>query len=255
MPTFTHTASRRDVTEHEIEGSNLLNALHKSDRRNLAPHLQRLTLLDNQVIYEPGDKVGYVYFPRYQALASHVVLMPDGTAIEAAMVGNEGAIGGIVSHGSLPAYARAFVTHGGEFYRITAGVLQEIKDRSPHMSNLFARYADCLVAQLLQSIACNATHTIEQRASNWLCAAMDRTGSNDIALTQDQLGTLLGVGRTYVSRVIGRLKRDGIIATRRGGVIVSDRGRLDQNSCCCRQLVNAHFAEVLKGIYPEASPP
>lgn len=241
------------MTEHQIAGSILLDALHKADRDSLAPHLQQLSLPDNHAIYEPGDRVAYVYFPRYQALASHVVLMPDGTAIEAAMVGSEGAIGGIVSHGSLPAYARAFVTHGGEFYRTSAKVLQDIKEQSPHMSNLFARYADCLVAQLLQSIACNATHTIEQRASNWLCAAMDRTGSNDIALTQDQLGTLLGVGRTYVSRVIGRMKRDGIIATRRGGVKVTDRDRLDQSSCCCRELVNAHFAEVMKGIYPVAA--
>ena len=239
------------MTEPDIEGSNLLNALHKADRRSLAHHFQALSLPDDHILYEPGDQVAFVYFPRHQALASHIVLMPDGTAIEAAMVGNEGAIGGIVSHGSLPAYARAVVTHGGEFYRVPASVLQEIKDASPHMSNLFARYADCLVAQLLQSIACNATHTIEQRSAKWLSSAMDRTGSNDISLTQDQLGTLLGVGRTYVSRVIGRLKRDGIIATRRGGIKVSDRRRLDRSSCSCRQLVNAHFEDVLKGVYPE----
>src|SRR5579863_3233914 len=191
MLTMTHMVAARatggKLTEHDIEGSNLLNALHKADRRNLAPYLQECSLVDDHVLYEPGDKVGHVYFPRHHALASHVVLMPDGTAIEAAMVGSEGAIGGIVSHGSLPAYARTSVTHGGEFYRISVVVLQEIKEKSAHMSNLFARYADCLVAQLLQSIACNATHTIEQRTANWFCVAMDRTGSNDITLTQDQL--------------------------------------------------------------------
>lgn len=252
MPTFAHTTSGSNVTEHDIEGSNLLNALQKADRRSLAPHLQELVLPDNHIIYEPGDRVRHVYFPRHQALASHIVLMPDGAAIEAAMVGSEGAIGGIVSHGSLPAYARAAVTHGGDFYRITATVLQDVKDKSQHMSNLFARYADCLVAQLLQSIACNATHTIEQRASNWLCSAMDRIGSDDISLTQDQLGSLLGVGRTYVSRVIGRMKRDQVITTRRGGIKIADRSRLERVSCSCRYLVNGHFEEVLKGVYPEA---
>lgn len=255
MPTMTHIvvtgATGAKLTEHDIEGSNLLNALARADRQKLAPYLQECALAEDHVLYEPGDKVDHVYFPRHHALASHVVLMPDGTAIEAAMVGSEGAIGGIVSHGSLPAYARTSVTHGGEFYRISAIVLQEIKEKSPHMSNLFARYADCLVAQLLQSIACNATHTIEQRAANWFCTAMDRTGSSDIALTQDQLGTLLGVGRTYVSRVIGRMKQDRTIVTRRGGIIIIDRARLDQSSCDCRKLVNAHFHEVLKGIYPD----
>ncbi len=241
------------MTRHDISGSNLLNAFEKADRRVLAPYLQELALPENFVIYEPGDRVRHVYFPRHQALASHVVLMPDGTAIEAALVGNEGAIGGIVSDGSLPAYARAAVTRGGEFYCISASVLQDIKDQSPHMRDLLARYADCMVAQLLQSVACNATHTIEQRAANWLCAAMDRTGNNDISLTQDQLGTLLGVGRTYVSRVIGRMKREEIITTRRGGIRVGDRSRLEQTSCSCRQLVNAHFREVLKDSYAHAA--
>jgi hypothetical protein len=239
------------VTEFDIEGSNLLAALHKADRRSLAPYLQELDLPDNHVLHEPGDDVRYCYFPRRQALASHIVLMADGTAIEATLVGCEGAIGGIVSHGSLPAFARASVTHGGSFYRIAATVLDEIKQRSPHMGHLFARYADCLMAQLFQSIACNATHTVEQRSAKWLMAAMDRTGLDDVPLTQDQLGILLGVGRTYVSRVIARFKHQGIIATRRGGVTVLDRDGLGNCSCACRQTVAAHFEQVLKGIYPE----
>jgi hypothetical protein len=244
----------RKVTEYDIEGSNLLSALDKVDRRNLAPHLQDMVLPDNFILHEPGDDVRHAYFPRHQALASHIVLMPDGTAIEAAIVGREGAIGGIVSNGSLPAYARATVTHGGEFYRISSPVLESLKKNSSHMGNLFARYSDCLMAQLFQSIACNATHTIEQRATKWLGAAMDRTGEAEIALTQDQLGALLGVGRTYVSRVVARLKHDEIIRTRRGWIKVVDRVRLYQRSCNCRQLVADHFHEVLKGIYPDDRP-
>ncbi len=238
------------MTEFDIEGSNLLSALQKADRRSLAPYLQELELPSNHVIHEPGDDVRYCYFPRHQALASHVVLMADGTAIEAALVGCEGAIGGIVSHGSLPAFARAVVTHGGGFYRIAATVLEDIKQKSPHMGDLLARYADCLMAQLFQSIACNATHTVEQRTAKWLAAALDRTGQDEVALTQDQLGTMLGVGRTYVSRVIARFKQQGIIITRRGGVKVLDRDQLERSSCACRQTVTEHFQEVLQGIYP-----
>ncbi len=239
------------MTYHDIQGSLLLNALRETDRRSLAPHLQEVSLLNDHILYEPADQVRYVYFPRDQALAAHVVLMADGTAIEAAMVGNEGVIEGIVSRGNFPAYSRITVTHGGSFYCISATALQQLKAESPNMNDLFARYADCLVAQLLQSIACNATHSIEQRAASWLGGAMDRLGNGDISLTQDQFGTLLGVGRTYVSRVIGRLKEHGIIATRRGGIRIIDRRRLDQASCPCRHLVEAHFDEVLKAAHPE----
>jgi CRP-like cAMP-binding protein len=240
------------VTEHDIFGSQLLNALQREDRDSLAPHLQELSLPDNHILYEPADKVRHVYFPRDQALAAHIVLMPDGSAIEAAMVGSEGVVEGIGSHGNRPSYCRVTVTNGGDFYRISAGVLQDIKAQSPHMSDLFERYADCQMAQLLQSVACNATHSIEQRAASWLAAAMDRKGNGDISLTQDQFGTLLGVGRTYVSRVIGRMKDHGVIDTRRGGIRILDRRRLDHASCACRHLVAAHFDEVLKGVHPQA---
>lgn len=238
------------MTNDDIHGSNLLNALQKSDRIAIAPYLQELALNGNHILYEPGDKVCHVYFPRYQALASHIVLMADGTAIEAATVGNEGVIEGVVSRGNLPAYARTCVTHAGEFYRISASVLQDLKEKSPQMSDLFARYANCLLAQLLQSIACNATHSIEQRTASWLGAVMDRTGRVDIRMTQDQLGSLLGVGRTYVSRVIGRMKHNKIIETRRGGIRIIDRNRLDRSGCTCRQLVIGHCDEVLTGVYP-----
>ena len=237
------------MIDPEMHGSKLLNALNPDDRQSLAPRLEKVALGDGHVIYRPGDEVDHVFFPCGQALASHVVTMGEGQAIEAALVGNEGAIGGIVSHGSLPAYAGTVVTHGGDFYRIAAHVLQEIKEGSPQMAHLFACYADCLVAQLMQSIACNATHSIEQRAAKWLGAAVDRTGSSDVSLTQDQLGILLGVGRTYVSRIVGQMKREGIITTRRGGIAVKDRAALDQVSCNCRQLVNTHFATVMAGVY------
>ena len=51
--------------------------------------------------------------------------------------------------------------------------------------------------------ACNAIHSIEQRAAKWTASAMERTGASDtVPLMHEQLATLLGVGRSYTSRVI-----------------------------------------------------
>ena len=99
-------------------------------------------------------------------------------------------------------------------------------------------------------MACNASHSIEQRFAKWLDAALDRTGGEDIALTQAQLGSLLGVGRSYVTRIVSRFKADGVIVTRRGGIRVTDRERLSATSCDCNQLVARHFETVLRGVYP-----
>ena len=77
------------------------------------------------------------------------------------------------------------------------------KAKSPTLSGMFARYADCLLAQMVQAAACNATHAIEQRTAKWIVSAMERTGDLIVPLTQEQLASMLGVGRSYASRVIG----------------------------------------------------
>ena len=45
---------------------------------------------------------------------------------------------------------------------------------------------------------------------------MQRTGDHVVPLTQEQLAGMLGVGRSYVSRVIRSLKERGLVETRRG---------------------------------------
>lgn len=231
-------------------GSELLGALCEMDQARLLPHLDAQTLRTGHIIHEPGEIVQHVYFPRNDALIAFLVPMADGETIEISMTGREGAVGGIVSEGQLPAFARCCVHHGGPFFRMPVAALEEIKEKVPAVRMLFARYADCMAAQLFQSIACNARHSIEQRAARWLCAAVNRTGSQEVTLTQAQLGGFLGVGRSYVTRIIGRLKDDGILATRRGAIIVLRPRKLRTLSCDCSALVAAHFRAVMAGLYP-----
>ena len=89
---------------------------------------------------------------------------------------------------------------------------------------MFARYADCMLAQMFQSTACNAIHSIEQRTAKWIISAMERTDGDDVVpLTHEQLATLLGVGRSYTSRVIQTFKAEGMLETRRGSILVRNR--------------------------------
>ncbi len=118
------------------------------------------------------------------------------------------------------------------------------------MRHWFSRYSDCLIAQLFQTAACNASHTISQRAAKWLLAAAARTGGSDLQITQDQLAKTLGVGRTFVTRIIKQFRDDSIIATRRGRMIVQDENGLRARSCACTTAIEDHFDSVLHGIYP-----
>ena len=116
---------------------------------------------------------------------------------------------------------------------------------------MFARYADCLLAQIFQSTACNAIHSIEQRTAKWIVSAMERTDNDNVVpLTHEQLATLLGVGRSYTSRVIQTFKAQGVLETRRGSILVRNREALRLRACLCNESVKNHFEEVLRGVYP-----
>jgi CRP-like cAMP-binding protein len=234
-----------------LDESNLLSALKQKDRALLKPFITECHLSAGEAIYESGEVVRFAYFPRGSALAVFLVLMENGEVVETTMIGREGALGGIVSHGSIPSYARSCVMHEGDFYRISTADLEQVKEQSPQIRHLFARYADCMMAQVFQSVACNASHTIEQRAAKWLCAALDRTGKDEITMTQEQLASMMGIGRSYASRVVQRFKADGIIQTRRGGLKVLDPAGLRARACGCNELVKQHFEMVLKGVYPD----
>jgi CRP-like cAMP-binding protein len=146
-------------------------------------------------------------------------------------VGREGAIGGIVSQAQLRAFSFVIVRIGGEFLRLHISTLNAVKAKSPTLNDVFERYAECLFAQTLQATSCNAIHSIEQRTAKWIISTMDRTRQDLVPLTHGQLAAMLGVGRSYTSRVLQAFKAEGVLVTRRGGIMVRDRAALEALAC------------------------
>ena len=241
----------RPAQSGQRPNNNLLRRLNDADFALLAPYLTQDESASDDLLYDPGDDVDTVHFPCGASLASYLVPNEDGRDVETILVGREGAVGGIVSLGYLPAYTRITVKFGGTFAHLPITKLELAKTTSISLRNIFARYADCLLAQMFQSTACNAIHSIEQRTAKWIISALERTeGPNIVPLTHEQLATLLGVGRSYASRVIQTFKVEGLVETRRGSLVVRDPDGLRQRACQCNESVKNHFEEVLRGVYP-----
>jgi hypothetical protein len=237
--------------QNGLPANNLLRALRPADLALLRPGLIRDQVAAGEVLHEPGDEVRTVWFPCGATLLAFKVVLEDGRDTQAALVGREGAVAGIVSRGRLPAYARAEAQFAGPVLRTDVVKLEAAKQASASLGYLFTRYADCMMAQMFQSIACNAAHSIEQRTAKWLLAAMDRTGQARLPLTQAQLGDLLGVGRSYASRMLQQLRQRGLLETGRAAVEITDAAALGRLACGCETAVRRHFDEVLKGVYPD----
>jgi CRP-like cAMP-binding protein len=179
-----------------------------------------------------------------------VLPMLDGRTVEAATIGREGAIGGIASLGLKPAFARATVQIPGFVARISLAQLEAGKRGAPKVHDVLARYADCLTAQVLQSVGCATLHPLEARCARWLLTTHDRLRRPQLPLTQESLAQMFGVARTYMTRIAAALQDRGAIAYRRGIIRIVSRSALEQSSCECYRLVRGHFERVLPGLYP-----
>jgi CRP-like cAMP-binding protein len=238
-------------TPREMAGNALLSTLRDNDRNRLVPHMRVLDLRPGDVLQRAGEAVTETWFPCGAALASYTVSTnANDNAVEVALIGREGAVGGIVSNGSLPSYSTAIVRNSGKFLRIKTSTLEHAKIDSIHLRHWFSRYSDCLLAQVFQTAACNADHTIIQRSAKWLVAARRRTGSRELEMTQEQLAELLGVGRTFVTRTVSKLRAQGYIQTRRGVITIINEAGLNKLSCNCTLAIDKHFDVVMHGLYP-----
>ena len=225
-------------------GNRLLSTFSAEARAILEPYAEVVDLPLGASLHASGEPIERSYFPFGPTMISLGVELADGRTIEVASIGQEGAVGGIVSCGHAPAFAHAVVMVPGPALRIPLSLLEEAKLGSGHIRNLFCRFSDYLLAQVMQSVACNAFHPIESRAARWLLTAQDRAGSR-IELTQEALAGLLGAQRTTVNAVARILQDEGLIGTRRGVIQVLDRAGLMRRSCECYAAVERHFGGVI----------
>jgi DNA-binding transcriptional regulator YhcF (GntR family) len=232
-----------DRLDEAFAGNRLLSTFPAEARAFIEPFAETVQLGLGSIVHARGSDVEASFFPFGAAMVS-LVLDVDDRSIEVASIGHEGAVGGIVSCGHAPAFARAEVLVAGPALKVPMGPLEDAKARSAHIRNLFCRFSDYLLAQVMQSVACNSFHSIEQRAARWLLTAQDRAGSR-IALTQEALAGLLGVQRTTVNAVVRTLLDEGLVTTRRGMIEVVDRAGLKRRACECYEAVERHFAAVI----------
>ncbi len=232
--------------DEAFAGNRLLSTFPAEARALLEPFAVVVELERNGVVQDSGSNVTSSYFPFGTTMVSLVIDLDGGRSIEVASIGHEGAVGGIVSCGHTPAFARAQVQVEGPALRVPMHELEQAKSRSGHIRNLFCRFSDYLLSQVMQSVACNSFHSIDSRAARWLLTAQDRAGDR-IVLTQEALAGLLGVQRTTVNAVVRVLQDEGLITSRRGAIHVVDRVGLKRRSCECYVAVESHFAGVIGG--------
>jgi len=222
----------------------LLGALPHEDFALIEPHLAPLEIERGRLLYEPGDPIEQVYFPT-DGVISLLTLMRDGAAIESATIGPEGALGLMAAVSPRRSLSRAIVQTPLRAVRVGAAALHEAWERSPRIRALVDRHTEALYGYAIQSVACNALHSVEARFARWLLTCHDRISTNTIALTQEFLADMLGVQRTTVTAAARTMQDRGMIRYRRGVVDIIDRPALEAVACECYGAVRSTYERLL----------
>jgi hypothetical protein len=147
----------------------LLDAFENESRERVDPYLERVEFKLGDVICEAGGILKHAYFPD-GAVISLLTVLRAGTAIETANIGREGAFGLFAAMYSRTSFNRSLVQLQGAMVRVRIDVLHMEFERSAQIRNLFVSYSEMLLAQIQQTVACNALHTTRQRIGRWLDA-------------------------------------------------------------------------------------
>ncbi|MET0706988.1 MAG: Crp/Fnr family transcriptional regulator [Tardiphaga sp.] len=214
--------------------NHLLAKLSPEALGSLTAHCSVLAMKQGMVIYEAGDEVEHVYFP-HNGMVSLLVVMQNGKAIETATVGREGVVGAMAGLGLYTSMVRAVVQLPMNASKISAARFRHAVAASRPIENACIRYNEVLLSQARITAACNALHPVDARFCRWLLQSADRAESRTVALTQELLSEMLGVRRTSVTEVAGRLQRDGTISFSRGVIQILDRPALEALACECYQ--------------------
>jgi len=188
-----------------------LATLPPHDFALLTPHLRTVTLERGTILHDAGDEIERVYF-LHSGMVSLVAVLQSGAAVETATIGRAGVIGASAGLGVKYSFGRAIVQLPGTAAWLSASQFHAAANGSQAIRDLIVHYSGMLLAQVQQSVACNVLHTMEARLCRWLLQAHDCMDGNDIPLTQEFLGQMLGVRRTTVTLAAQLLLTAGLFA-------------------------------------------
>ncbi len=224
--------------------NHLLRMIGPAALRLLQPHLKAITVEHGDVLHGASSEMEFAYFPK-STIVSVVARTRQGQTAETSIVGREGMIGSSAVHGIMTSFAEAIVQVGGEALRIPASEVHRVATTSESFRKTIALFDLSLLAQSQQSTACQALHPVESRAARWLLQCRKRLGSDDIRLTQEFFGQMLGVQRTTINMVERTLQNAELIRIGRGRISILDFEGLHAVSCDCYDRIERRYEELL----------
>jgi CRP-like cAMP-binding protein len=221
----------------------LLEILPPDDQQALLNECDLLPMEARDILLDVDEPIDYVYFP-VSGVVSQVVLLSDGSLVEATTIGKDGFVGLSAFLGREISPARFIVQVPGETLRMSRVKLADFVEEMPRLRTVLSRYTDFLFALASQSAACNRRHGVTARCARWLLRIHDLVDEDVFPLTQEFLAQMLGVRRASVTVAAGLLQEKGYIRYAYGRVTILDKEGLENSACECIGATRHRYASV-----------
>jgi CRP-like cAMP-binding protein len=233
------------ISPSQRSSNRLLARLPADDYRRLLPSLEVVSLHSRDVLLQAHVPTRRIYFLGGGA-CSIVLSTADGQAAGVAIIGNEGFVGLSAIAGDSDARESAVLEIAeGDAQVMDLEAFRREMDRRSAFRDVIHRYTHAFIQSLMQSVVCNALHSVEKRCARCLLDLRDRLGRNEFPLTQDALAGILGVRRASITLAEAALHRAGLIDHGHKRVVIRDPSGLEAAACECYAVVKGHLARPL----------
>ena len=231
---------KKPQTAKNVHKNQLFGAFSEDVRSRMAAYMRPVEFKLGTTVCEAGGILKHAYFPEGSVL-SLLTVLENGSEIECANIGREGAFGLFAAMYSRVSYNRCTVQLEGPMLRCEIEPLQAEFHKSAHMQDLLVSYSETLLSQVMQTVACNSLHSVEERLCRWLLMMYDRAEGEKLTYTHEFLARMMGANRTSVTLAAQSLQKQGLIHYRRGMMQVLNRIGLEAASCECYAVVKRRF--------------
>jgi CRP-like cAMP-binding protein len=206
----------------------VLSSLSRADFGLVEPFLEPVDLPVRKSLEKGGRVIKAVYFPE-NGFAS---VVSDGgrRPIEVGLIGREGMTGVAIVLGADRNDEDTFMQASGHGHCMRVGHLRGAMAKSNTLHAALLRYTHTFLKQTTGTAVANGRSKINERLARWLLMADDRIDGDDLALTHEFLAMMLCVRRPGVTVAIQELEHAGLIARKRGRIIIVDRNALERLS-------------------------
>lgn len=214
----------------------IIRLLYPSSADHFVEHCEVFELIALSELSKAGNPLEHAYFPESGCISLVMEINSNhslGHSLGIGMVGNEAMVGSeiILGHATPPPW-KILVQQSGTCWRISRTDLEKQCTEIPMLGELIKKFILVRLHQQARFTVCLNYHTAASRLARWLLMSSDRCAGS-FHVTQQFMALILGVRRVSITNIASRFQSDGMIAYKRGEMMVLNRAALENRACSC----------------------